>query len=1098
MEAPRPLRTADHDKPHSATNSAPRPPNELESYLAALSLFSGEPRERGMPLDTILVGPAAAVSLPNDKQTPTAMATEKLAAQYTTASSTLTLQAGSRATEVLVRLIAGGGSVGGVGGPSAGMGGMCKLVLSGVKFRLSILEAASTSGSTNIEQGGLAQVRILEIRSCSLAPKGDGPFATPILPHRPSQIQRTYTSPTPNQGFSIPPSPARQYSVPPTPYESPSTPAQQSSVPTTPTLGATHTLRPTPPPNANTTAAQSGSHTHEANTYASFNAGNAYTPSLGLGLGLGTSHLGGGTPGTPQPPSAPHASSHPTAHTPNPLSTHMPIPSSLTTHVSSPLATHGSSPQGSNTPTVHNTLANLHIPTYVSGSARLAQLGQITTPPSTSSNKPSVPDSERATPVIGDAARRRESSGTVRAESVDGSMNTEDNGEVKAGPRRKSGGEKVGNVEGGGEKFTRASSDGAVRVSTAAAVRALTADLVRSSSSAGVVRVSGDGSVHTAENKARSPLVNGAFTKPNGDVLDGAVPASTNAEQNDSVESKTKASGSVYSEGTTHASAGTGSGDESDSGSGLEQDESKSEEENVKNRELAQGATSKSAVADSGNQVVESPKKDVEPLSNSPIPTPAPETDKEPVTPTDDNPLSPMSSSSGGTYQPNANENEEDETDSNEADGGSEFGHLTFDDSGDEEEGTRTPNLRVRDRPGTPGPRSGGKRGSSTAGTKSGSTLGTKTETVGSTSSVNGGTTPRMSGMNTPLASGSGANTPQISVGASQMSGTATPANPYLNNLRNGLHSASMSNLRAAAQNSTTSQLQNSASSSNLHATFAARTQTMHASSPSSSNTPTPTNATPQNSFNASNPSLNAARGRSTVPTPKQGGVTYGFAPYATGMPATGFGGSASVPPNGTPMPSSNRPSFSSAQGFSGRPSFSATQPSSSSTFPTTQSSFNTFRGQYSNALPPQDEDPDIGLLSALSFHMPSLEEVRIVRSTVRGSALVRFIEARNGSSEGHSYGHESALSDDETDWDSESGSESDMESGIAMGNQGPGMGARMKKKSVRAGVGAPILSLELVECPYVNAEHVRALRESVDDVRWKPYTFVGVSATIF
>ncbi|KAG8727431.1 hypothetical protein FRC12_022506 [Ceratobasidium sp. 428] len=143
---------------------------------------------------------------------------EKLAAQYTTTSATLTLQAGSRATETLVRLVGTG--------PSAG--GLSKLVLSGVKIRHTVLEAVSAG------QEGLAQVRTLEIRACSLAAAGtgtnNGGFAVPQPPGR----ARAQTQ-------SVPPAP---YSTPPTPYSVPSTPVQQDSAPPTPQLG------PTPhPPN---------------------------------------------------------------------------------------------------------------------------------------------------------------------------------------------------------------------------------------------------------------------------------------------------------------------------------------------------------------------------------------------------------------------------------------------------------------------------------------------------------------------------------------------------------------------------------------------------------------------------------------------------------------------------------------------------------------------------------------------------------------------------------------------------------------------------------------------------------------------------------
>ncbi|CAE6347643.1 unnamed protein product [Rhizoctonia solani] len=146
-----------------------------------------------------------------------------------------------------------------------------------------------------------------------------------------------------------------------------------------------------------------------------------------------------------------------------------------------------------------------------------------------------------------------------------------------------------------------------------------------------------------------------------------------------------------------------------------------------------------------------------------------------------------------------------------------------------------------------------------------------------------------------------------------------------------------------------------------------------------------------------------------------------GFAPYATSVAVTGFGietntASIRAPPRSPTFPFPNQPSFHMLRHL---------------------------------------DDPDIRLLTILSFHMPQLEELRIIRSTIRGTALIKFIESRNSCS------------------DEEDGSDSDSEGG-------------------RAGPGTPILMLELVECPYVSAEHVRVLRESVDDVRWKAYTYVG------
>ncbi|KAF8758349.1 hypothetical protein RHS01_02904 [Rhizoctonia solani] len=153
-----------------------------------------------------------------------------------------------------------------------------------------------------------------------------------------------------------------------------------------------------------------------------------------------------------------------------------------------------------------------------------------------------------------------------------------------------------------------------------------------------------------------------------------------------------------------------------------------------------------------------------------------------------------------------------------------------------------------------------------------------------------------------------------------------------------------------------------------------------------------------------------------------------GFAPYASSVAVTGFGIETNVASTNTRAPLR------------------------SPTFPfSTQPSFHTLR---------HPGDPDIRLLTILSFHMPQLEELRIVRSTIRGAALIKFIESRNNCSE----------EDDGSDSDSESG---------------------------KAGPGTPILMLELVECPYVSAEHVRVLRESVDDVRWKAYTYIGVAGGV-
>ncbi|CAE6520027.1 unnamed protein product [Rhizoctonia solani] len=173
-----------------------------------------------------------------------------------------------------------------------------------------------------------------------------------------------------------------------------------------------------------------------------------------------------------------------------------------------------------------------------------------------------------------------------------------------------------------------------------------------------------------------------------------------------------------------------------------------------------------------------------------------------------------------------------------------------------------------------------------------------------------------------------------------------------------------------------------------------------------------PPNA-PQLSRVATAPQLDQLRLRSNHLRPSNSSSSLrplGFAPYATSVAVTGFG-------------TATKPSPSRSPTFPFPPSFQLRHP----------------------------DDPDIRLLTVLSFHMPQLEEIRIVRSTIRGSALIKFVESRNNC---------------------EDGSDSDSDGG--------------------AGPGTPILMLELVECPYVSVEHVRVLRQSVDDVRWKAYTYVG------
>ncbi|CAE6462966.1 unnamed protein product [Rhizoctonia solani] len=194
-------------------------------------------------------------------------------------------------------------------------------------------------------------------------------------------------------------------------------------------------------------------------------------------------------------------------------------------------------------------------------------------------------------------------------------------------------------------------------------------------------------------------------------------------------------------------------------------------------------------------------------------------------------------------------------------------------------------------------------------------------------------------------------------------------------------------------------------------------------SPPSNGNSP-PTNP-PQLNRVATAPQLDQLRLKSNYLRPSISSSNLrrplGFASYATSVAVTGFSTEPTINTN-TPHAPSRSPTFP----FPNQPSFHMLRHS---------------------------DDPDIRLLTTLSFHLPQLEELRIVRSTIRGSALIKFIESRNN------------CSDDASDSDSEGG---------------------------RAGPGTPILMLELIECPYVSADHVRMLRESVDDVRWKAYTYVG------
>ncbi|QRV86466.1 F-box-like protein [Ceratobasidium sp. AG-Ba] len=794
MELPRALRTAANDRP--------RAPHELESYLAALTLFSGEPRERGMPLDTVVISPAVSTSVaptsagtqppsPTDKDRPVAhqIMMERLAAQYTTASATLTLQSGSRATETLIRLVTAGAATG-----MSGMGGMSKLVLSGVKIRDAVLEDVPAG------QEGLSQVRTLEIRACSLAATSSSSkeFAIPQHPTR----ARAQTQ-------SVPPAP---YSTSPTPYSAPPTPVQQGGSPPTPKFGPER------------------SQTFSSYTYTGTNTNKTpHIPSLPLHM-MAASSTTPNIPGVPlSTPNLPGVQLVPNA------------PPAPTPGVSAlgPVFTSGNFGAG-----LGKSLSNLHIPSNV------ARISAASTPSTPTQNGPFR--TEHDTP----RANRKSSS---------------DKGEER-------------------------------EVNTA----------------------------HAPE--------------------------------------------SVYSVGTTHASAGTGSrpGSLSD-----EDEETEGKKEAGSNGQVAKDDVK-----------VEIKRMDAD-VDND--------------------------SSSSEDEKHIAHEgDEEDETDSNEADGGSELGDLSLDDEG--QDGTITPGGRsVRDRPGTPGLR----RVSRAA---------TEADVGGSTSSVNGGTTPRLSGGSTPK------------------NGVATASlSSRLNSLRSGMHSASMSNLRAAAdpkKQAFTSQ-SHSASSSNLYAAFKAK----DVQEPRSANPYT------QGAFGSNGPSL--IRGRSTMPTPKQGG----FASYATGTNPATF----------APVTTTNNTNSMPSQ----RPSFSTTTAPS-------RPSFHTFRtpGQPTQTAP-RDDDPDSHLLSLLSFHMPSLEEIRIVRSTIRGSSLIRFIEARNGPPLDAYNGY------DDTDSGS-SDSEDDLERGLRMG-----LGIGVKKAKL-VGPGTPILSLDLLECPYVTADHVRVLRESVDDVRWKPYALAA------
>ncbi|KAG8699159.1 hypothetical protein FRC08_005462 [Ceratobasidium sp. 394] len=383
MELPRALRTSPHDRP--------RAPHELESYLAALTLFSGEPRERGMPLDTVMISPAASTSTtpttagtqppsPTDgeKHAGPQVAMEKLAAQYSTTSAALTLQAGSRATEVLVRLVAAGPNA-----STSGMSSMSKLALSGVKLRHAVLESVSPG------QEGLAQVRTLEIRACSLAAAGAsagasiGGFAVPQRPGR----ARAQTQ-------SVPPA---LRSTSPAPYSVPSTPIQQESTPPTPQLGPTH-----PPQRSRTFNSYTyGSHPY---AHASNRTGTTSYVSPLASTSLTTPNLPGVPFSTPHIPGVQLVSNAPPAPTPG---------------VGSAGSLFGSPPSGS-TPNVNGaampgaTLPNLHIPV---GAARMNPVAS--TPSTPTQNVPY--QTEHETPRANRGITKNASSGGDSDEGEDAS-----------------------------------------------------------------------------------------------------------------------------------------------------------------------------------------------------------------------------------------------------------------------------------------------------------------------------------------------------------------------------------------------------------------------------------------------------------------------------------------------------------------------------------------------------------------------------------------------------------------------------------------------------------------------------------------------------
>ncbi|KAG8691878.1 hypothetical protein FRC11_006459, partial [Ceratobasidium sp. 423] len=131
LEPSRPLRTLPFDRPRAPDFTRPRAPGELESYYAVLTMFRGG----AISLDTVTIGPAVSESKqleakPVEKQIEQEeeIITEKLAAQYTSTTSTLSLSAGSRATEAVARLF------------STPVPSVSKLCITGVKLGLERLE----------------------------------------------------------------------------------------------------------------------------------------------------------------------------------------------------------------------------------------------------------------------------------------------------------------------------------------------------------------------------------------------------------------------------------------------------------------------------------------------------------------------------------------------------------------------------------------------------------------------------------------------------------------------------------------------------------------------------------------------------------------------------------------------------------------------------------------------------------------------------------------------------------------------------------------------------------------------------------------------